>query len=64
MLNTYIKNQGITKTIIHDNNHNHINQVKWDADYDGDIANLSIDTNTDGKRKHFDFSLDNLELPI
>jgi hypothetical protein len=62
MLNTYIKNQGITKTIIHDNNHNHINQVKWDADYNGDIANLSVDTNTDGKRKHFDFSLDNQDL--
>lgn len=62
MLNTYIKNQGITKTIIHDNNHNHINQVKWNADYNGDIANLSVDTNTDGKRKHFDFSLDNQDL--
>jgi len=62
MVNTYIKNQGITKTIIHDNNHNHINQIKWDADYNGDIANLSIDTNTDGKRKHFDFSLDNQDL--
>jgi len=62
MVNTYIKNQGITKTIIHDNNHNHINQIKWDADYDGDIANLSVDTNTDGKRKHFDFSLDNQDL--
>lgn len=62
MLNTYIKNQGITKTIIHDNNHNHINQVKWNADYNGDIANLSVDTNTDGKRKHFNFSLDNQDL--
>lgn len=62
MVNTYIKNQGITKTIIHDNNHNHINQIKWDADYNGDIANLSVDTNTDGNRKHFDFSLDNQDL--
>ena len=62
MLNTYIKNQGITKTIIHDNNHNYVNQVKWNADYNGDIANLSVDTNTDGKRKHFDFSLDNQDL--
>lgn len=62
MLNTYIKNQGTTKTIINDNNYNHINQIKWDADYDGNIANLSIDTNTDGKRKHFDFSLDNQDL--
>ena len=62
MLNTYIKNRGTTKTFIHDNNHNHINQISWDADYDGDIANLSINTNTDGKRKHFDFSFDNQDL--
>lgn len=62
MLNTYIKNRGTTKTIIHNNNHNHVNQIKWDSDYDGDIANLSIDTNTDGRREHFDLSFDNQDL--
>jgi len=62
MLNTYIKNRGITKTIIHDNNHNHVNQINWDADYDGDIANISFNTNTDGKRNHFDLSLNNEDL--
>ena len=62
MLNTYIKNQGITKTIIHDNNRNHVNQINWDADYDGNIANISVNTNTNGKRNHFDVSLDNQDL--
>lgn len=62
MLNTYIKNRGITKTIIHDNNHNHVNQINWNADYDGDVANISFDTNTDGKRNHFDLSLNNEDL--
>ena len=62
MLNTYIKNRGITKTIIHDNNHNHTNQINWDADYDGDVANISFNTNTDGKRNHFNISLDNEDL--
>jgi hypothetical protein len=62
MLNTYIKNQGINKTIVHRNNNNHVNQINWDIDYDGDIANLSINTNTDGKRKHFELSLDNQDL--
>jgi hypothetical protein len=62
MLNTYIKNQGITKTIIHSNNHNHVNQTKWDADYDGDIANISINSNTDGHHKHLNISLDNEDL--
>ena len=62
MLNTYIKNQGITQTIIHDNNRNHFNQVNWDADYDGNIANISVNSNTDGKHDHFNISLDNEDL--
>ena len=62
MLNTYIKNRGISQTIIHDNNKNHFNQVNWDADYDGDVANISVNSNTDGKRKEFNISLDNQDL--
>ena len=62
MLNTYIKNQGTTQTIIHDNNHNHFNQINWDADYDGNIANISFNSNTDGKRNKFNVSLDNEDL--
>lgn len=62
MLNTYIKNRGITKTIIHNNSHNHVNQIAWDADYDGDIANISLDTNTNGKYQHYDVKLDNQDL--
>lgn len=62
MLNTYIKNRGITKTIINNNNHNHVNQINWDADYDGDIANISLNTISDGKHNHFDISLNNDDL--
>ena len=62
MLNTYIKNRGMTKTIILDNNHNHVNQINWDADYDGDKANISIDADSNGKSKHFEIKLDNNDL--
>jgi hypothetical protein len=62
MLNTYIKNRGITKTIFHDGNHNHVNEIEWDTDYDGDIANISLDTNTNGKHQHYDVKLDNQDL--
>lgn len=62
MLNTYIKNQGISKTIIHNNHHSHTNEINWDADYDGNMANITIDTDTDGKSKHFDIKLDNNDL--
>jgi len=62
MLDTYIKNRGTTKTIIHDNNHNHVNQINWDADYDGNVANISVDLNGNGKNSHYDFSFDNQDL--
>ena len=62
MLDTYIKNRGTTKTIIHNNNHNKINEIKWDADYDGKIANVSVDLINNGKVGHYDVKLDNKDL--
>ena len=71
MLNTFIKNRGSTKTIIHNssnsynNSHNDINAVnelKWDADYDGDVANISITSDTNGEKKNFNISLDKNDL--
>ena len=43
MLNTYIKNRGMTKTISHNDNKNSVNEATWDADYDGSTANISLD---------------------
>jgi hypothetical protein len=62
MLNTYIKNRGLTQTIIHENNRNQFNEINWDADYDGNNANISVTSNTDGNKQHFDVTLDNDDL--
>ena len=62
MLDTFIKNRGTTKTILHNNNQNDVSQINWDADYDGDIANVSLDFNTNGERGHYDIQLDNNDL--
>ena len=62
MLETFNKNRGITKTIIHKNNQNKVNEVNWDADYDGKKANISLDLNTDGNEKHYDVQLTNDDL--
>jgi hypothetical protein len=62
MLGTYIKNRGMTKTIIHSNNKNNTNEIKWDADYDGDVANVSINSNNDGIHDKFHFTLNNHDL--
>jgi hypothetical protein len=62
MLDTYIKNRGISKTIIHNNNHNESSEVNWDADYDGDSANISLDMKDNGLSKHYDIKLTNEDL--
>lgn len=62
MLDTYIKHKGVTKTILHENNKNIVNEMEWDADYDGQIAKLSLDVTNNGNRDHYSFKLDNEDL--
>jgi hypothetical protein len=62
MLDTFIKNRGVTKTIVHDNHKNHVNEIKWDADYDGNIANISLDVNDNGHQEHYNVSLNHEDL--
>jgi hypothetical protein len=71
MLDTFIKNRGSTKTIIHNNHNNHnnrkhhnnaVSEINWDADYDGKVANVSVDLNSNGKTGHYDVKLDNKDL--
>ena len=62
MLDTYVRNRGATKTIIHNNRHNDVSEINWDADYDGDFANISLELNQNGKTNHYDVKLDNEDL--
>jgi hypothetical protein len=62
MLNTYIKNKGVTQTIIRNNNQNQFNEVNWDADYDGNTANISVTTDDDGIKQQYDITLDSIDL--
>lgn len=64
MLNTYIKNKGVTQTIFHNsnNNQNGFNEINWDADYDGNTANISVTTDSNGVIQHYDATLDNIDL--
>ena len=62
MLDTYISSRGSAKTIVRKNKKNTANEFKWDANYDGDVANISINTNDNGKRDHYEYNLDNAEL--
>jgi len=62
MLDTYIKNKGTTKTITHHNKTNHVNEINWDADYDGEVANISVGLTDDGDKETFNFKLTNDDL--
>ena len=62
MLDTFIKNRGETTTLIHNNKHNDISRINWDAEYDGDIANVSLNLNTNGRNERFDIQLNNDDL--
>jgi hypothetical protein len=62
MLDTFIKNKGITKTIIHNKNQNYYNEVNWDADYDGEKAKISLDIDDNGSKNHMEMEMDNNEL--
>jgi hypothetical protein len=62
MLNKYIKNSGLTKTIISNNSRNHIEEIKWDTDYDGNRANFFLKTNNDGRKNKYHYTLNNADL--
>jgi hypothetical protein len=62
MLNNYIKNRGVTQILVNNNNQPQFNQINWDADYDGQVANISVTSDIDGNKKHFDIKLDNEDL--
>ena len=62
MLDTYFKNKGITKTIVHNNGVNTVNKIKWEADYNGDVANISIDVDDNGSNEHYTTQLTNEDL--
>jgi hypothetical protein len=59
----HIQNRGMTETIIHNNGNNeHYNELKWQANYDGNYADISLDANNNGQEKHYDILLDNKDL--
>jgi len=62
MLNTYIKNRGHSETLFHNNNKNKFNEIDWEADYDGNTANISVTSDIKGHKKHYDIKLDNDDL--
>lgn len=61
-MNTYIKNVGMTKTLININNKKSNKEIKWDGDYNGKIAKLNLNINDNGKKKGIHMELNNDDL--
>jgi hypothetical protein len=59
---TYIKNKGVTQTVFSNNNHKTRNEIKWNAAYDGDHANIKVDLNDNGKKNKYRMQLNNKDL--
>lgn len=59
---TYIKSQGMSQTVVQQPGINSVNQVNWDADYNGKVANLNLDVNTNGKKDNYTMQLTNGDL--
>ena len=61
-MDTYIQNQGIMKTMLHNKGRNSVSELGWDADYDGKLAHISLGINENGKIDQYQFQLDNQDL--
>jgi hypothetical protein len=59
---TYIKSQGMSQTIIQKPGVKNVNQINWDADYNGKMGNLNLDVNTNGKKDNFTLQLSKGDL--
>jgi len=59
---SYIQNKGTQQIFIHKNNHNYYDKMKWNANYDGNVANINLKRNHNGKKDYYDISLDNNDL--
>lgn len=61
-MSSYIQNYGFTKTLIQDNHNILQNEMKWQGDYNGKIANIDVNINDNGYREFISMQLDNNDL--
>jgi hypothetical protein len=62
-MSEYIENYGFTKTEIKSRGHRKSqSEMKWIGKYDGNIANLHLNVNNNGKQEYINMKLDNDDL--
>ena len=61
-MRSYVQNYGMTKTIINKNNKKSQNEINWVGDYDGNLANIALTINDNGKKGNIQMQLNNDDL--
>jgi hypothetical protein len=61
-MTSYIQNYGFTKTLFRDNKNSLHNEIKWQGDYDGKIANIDLNVNNNGNEELINIQLDNNDI--
>ena len=64
MLGGYVdvKNRGFNETISSNNNKTNVSKIRWDANYNGNHGNMTLDLSRNGRKKHIDVAFDNQDL--
>jgi len=57
-----MQNFGFAKTIINKNNKKTKNEIMWNGDYNGNIANIEVNMNDNGHREIVKMKLDNNDI--
>jgi hypothetical protein len=61
-MSTYIQNYGITKTFIQENNKKKESEIKWNGNYDGNMANIQLNINDNGNKGLINMKLNNEDI--
>ena len=61
-MSSYIRNVGITKSFIQDNNKKSLKEIEWMGEYDGKEANIQLHINDNGKKEDKNLTLDKEDL--
>lgn len=61
-MTSYIQNYGFTKTLLKDKNNTLQNEIQWQGDYDGKMANIDVNINDNGNKQAINVQLDNNDI--
>ena len=61
-MSTFIQNYGYTKTYTNDKYGKNQEELMWQGDYDGNMANIDINVNKNGQEQFVSMKLDNNDI--